>query len=179
MYAMKSCNVSIAFADDSIVTATEKRTRSVSWKTKNGTMRVNLLETFIAFDMATSFLSVPALVKRNNCVTFLWRKPLLVDLDNKLPVIAYLRRGGSELFYTSNNQESVPAQELKFAGKNCNAVMAILRDHYTLPAMLETDREIKELTQQWNIVEDWNRMGGRPKMLYEQSYVRFKWWKIV
>lgn len=79
----KSCNVSILLADDSTVTATEKGTRSVKWKTENEPMQVNLSEIFIAPDMADSLLSVPELVKKNISVIFKPQRALLIDLENQ------------------------------------------------------------------------------------------------
>lgn len=178
--AKKSCNVFIAFTDDSAVTAAEKKTRLANWKTKNGTTQVAFSKSLTAPDMATSLLSVLALVKKSSSVSFSCKKNTFIWRREQIPrfwVCASRQQWIAFHIKKSRFRFSTPIGLQGEERQGNNDSFAYLL--YFIRNGKDQHGELKQPRRQWMTVWNCNQFGGRHGKLYTQSYVRFKWRNFV
>ena len=83
------CSITIRLADESTTTAHRVRVHTVNWQVQSVPIEVSLPETFVARDIKTSLLSVPAFVENDIEALFLPGKSVFLDLLRNNKIIGY------------------------------------------------------------------------------------------
>lgn len=106
VHSRHKSDVEVRLADDSVVEASEVGVRTVRWMTDDGQDAVHLSETLVIPTLASSLLSVPALVNKNISVLFLPGQALLVDLEDDYRILGRASQSDDGLFYIPDHQVS-------------------------------------------------------------------------
>lgn len=103
----QKCDTSISLAGDSTVHSTSKGIRIVHWNTENGFFNIILSDTLFASKIATSLLSVPALVMKNIPTLLLLKRAIMFDMDDDYKELGQATQYPDCLYYIDDPEHRV------------------------------------------------------------------------